>query len=128
MSRPASHGPTRFCEGSRWHTAAASRGRHHPFTALTHPHASIIRFLEKRFGVKEPNISRYRRTVCGDLTSCFNFERPNNEPLPALAGRKTLLEADQLRAAQQRRKRPRYDVRAPPFAASSSSSAMLRMS
>jgi phospholipase C len=39
--------------------------------------------------------------VCGDLTSCFNFARPNNEPLPTLAGRKTLGQADALRTAQQ---------------------------
>lgn len=64
-------------------------------------HTSIIRFLEQRFGVKEPNISRYRRAVCGDLTTAFNFKNPNNEPLPTLAGRKTLAQADQLRAAQQ---------------------------
>ncbi len=40
-------------------------------------HTSIIRFLEKRFGVMEPNISAWRRTVCGDLTSCFDFTAPN---------------------------------------------------
>ena len=40
-------------------------------------HTSVIRFLEKRFGVMEPNISRWRRAVCGDLTSCFDFRTPN---------------------------------------------------
>jgi phospholipase C len=64
-------------------------------------HTSILRFLEKRFGVKEPNISRYRRAVCGDLTTAFNFERPNNEVLPTLQGRKTIGQADALRAAQE---------------------------
>ena len=64
-------------------------------------HTSVIRFIEKRFGVKEPNIGRFRRTVCGDLTSAFNFANPNNEPLPTLPGRKTKLEADQLRVQQQ---------------------------
>jgi len=64
-------------------------------------HTSVLRFLEKRFGVKEPNISRYRRAVCGDLTSAFNFERPNNEVLPTLQGRKALSQADALRAAQE---------------------------
>ena len=49
----------------------------------------------------EPQISHYRRAVCGDLTSAFNFERPNDEPLPTLAGRKTKDEADALTAAQQ---------------------------
>ncbi len=49
-------------------------------------HTSTLLFLEKCFGVVEPQISAYRRAVCGDLTSAFNFERPNNEPLPTLAG------------------------------------------
>ncbi len=50
-------------------------------------HTSTLLFLEKRFGVVEPQISAYRRAVCGDLTSAFNFRAPNNEPLPTLAGR-----------------------------------------
>lgn len=36
-------------------------------------HTSVIRFLERRFGVIEPNISAWRRAVCGDLTSAFDF-------------------------------------------------------
>ncbi|WP_078860775.1 phosphocholine-specific phospholipase C [Streptomyces rubellomurinus] len=36
-------------------------------------HTSVIRFLEKRFGVQEPNISAWRRAVSGDLTSVFGF-------------------------------------------------------
>ncbi|MEG3171873.1 phospholipase C, phosphocholine-specific [Sphingomonas sp. ZB1N12] len=39
-------------------------------------HTSVLRFLEKRFGVMEPNISPWRRTVCGDLTSIFDFDVP----------------------------------------------------
>jgi phospholipase C len=41
-------------------------------------HTSVLRFLEQRFGVMEPNISPWRRAVCGDLTSAFNFANPNN--------------------------------------------------
>ncbi|MDP5280850.1 phospholipase C, phosphocholine-specific [Sphingomonas sp. DG1-23] len=41
-------------------------------------HTSVIRFLETRFGVREPNISAWRRAVCGDLTSCFDFARPDH--------------------------------------------------
>jgi phospholipase C len=41
-------------------------------------HTSVLRFLEQRFGVMEPNISAWRRAVCGDLTSAFNFSNPNN--------------------------------------------------
>jgi phospholipase C len=40
-------------------------------------HTSVIRLLEQRFGVHEPNISPWRRTVCGDLTSAFDFKHPN---------------------------------------------------
>jgi phospholipase C len=40
-------------------------------------HTSVIRFLEKRFGVREPNISPWRRAVCGDLTSSFDFADPD---------------------------------------------------
>jgi phospholipase C len=48
-------------------------------------HTSVIRFLETRFGVAEPNISAWRRAVCGDLTSAFDFTRANGAapaPLP----------------------------------------------
>ncbi|MFL5298138.1 MAG: phosphocholine-specific phospholipase C [Phenylobacterium sp.] len=47
-------------------------------------HTSIIRFLEARFGVHEPNISPWRRAICGDLTSVFDFKTPNRAipPLP----------------------------------------------
>jgi phospholipase C len=64
-------------------------------------HTSTLLFLEKRFGVVEPQISAYRRAVCGDLTSAFNFRTPNDEPLPTLAGRTTKSAADALSAAQQ---------------------------
>lgn len=47
-------------------------------------HTSVLRFLEQRFGVQEPNISPWRRTVFGDLTSCFNFSTPNETPVAAL--------------------------------------------
>ena len=38
-------------------------------------HTSTLRFMERRFGVREPNISAWRRSVCGDLTSAFDFTR-----------------------------------------------------
>lgn len=40
-------------------------------------HTSVIRFIEQRFGVREPQISAWRRAVCGDLTSAFDFARPD---------------------------------------------------
>ncbi|MFG2193394.1 phosphocholine-specific phospholipase C [Streptomyces sp. NPDC048639] len=47
-------------------------------------HTSIIRFMERRFGVEEPNISPWRRAICGDLTSAFDFGTadPGSVPLP----------------------------------------------
>lgn len=45
-------------------------------------HTSVIRFVEKRFGVKEPNITAHRRAVCGDLTSAFDFDSPNDAAFP----------------------------------------------
>jgi phospholipase C len=36
-------------------------------------HTSVIRFLEARFGVAEPNITPWRRSACGDLVSAFDF-------------------------------------------------------
>jgi len=36
---------------------------------------SIIRFIERRFGVDEPHISDWRRAISGDLTSAFDFEQ-----------------------------------------------------
>jgi phospholipase C len=41
-------------------------------------HTSVIQFIEKRFGVHERNISPWRRAVAGDLTSVFNFAKPND--------------------------------------------------
>jgi phospholipase C len=42
-------------------------------------HTSVIRFLEARFGVTEPNITPWRRAVCGDLISAFDFGAPNED-------------------------------------------------
>jgi phospholipase C len=52
-----------------------SRGGH--VASEVFDHTSILRFLEARFGVREPNISAWRRAVCGDLTSCFDFAAPD---------------------------------------------------
>jgi phospholipase C len=53
----------------------------------TFDHSSLIRFLEARFGVDEPNITPWRRAVCGDLTSAFDFESASDQvpPLPSVA-------------------------------------------
>ncbi|MGP9022610.1 phosphocholine-specific phospholipase C [Streptomyces sp. BR1] len=43
-------------------------------------HTSVIRFLERWTGVRELNISQWRRTVTGDLTSAFDFSRTRHRP------------------------------------------------
>ena len=45
----------------------------------TFDHSSLIRFLEARFGVHEPNITPWRRAICGDLTSAFDFESSDHQ-------------------------------------------------
>ena len=40
-------------------------------------HTSVLRFLEAWTGVREENISAWRRAICGDLTSCFDFRAPD---------------------------------------------------
>ncbi|MEU9320556.1 phosphocholine-specific phospholipase C [Streptomyces sp. NPDC048295] len=54
----------------------------------TFDHTSILRFMENRFGVKEANISPWRRAICGDLTSAFDFSLRVTDPadLPDTAG------------------------------------------
>jgi phospholipase C len=51
-------------------------------------HTSILRFLEQWTGVKEENISDWRRKTFGDLTSAFRFDAPKADPpiLPDTAG------------------------------------------
>ena len=45
-------------------------------------HTSLIRFIERRFSssypnLQEPNITAWRRAVAGDLTSAFDFSKPD---------------------------------------------------
>ncbi len=46
-------------------------------------HTSVLRFLETRFGAEVPNLSAWRRATVGDLTSAFNFRKPDPS-IPAL--------------------------------------------
>jgi len=52
-------------------------------------HTSVLRFLEHWTGVREPNISAWRRQVSGDLLAAFDFAHPDFTPpvLPAIAAR-----------------------------------------
>jgi phospholipase C len=43
-------------------------------------HTSQVRFLENWLGVRQPAISRWRRTVSGDLMSVFDFDRTTAPP------------------------------------------------
>ncbi|MGW1075561.1 alkaline phosphatase family protein [Streptomyces sp. NPDC002537] len=45
-------------------------------------HTSVLRFLECWTGVREPNISAWRRRAFGDLTSAFGFGQAVPEPPP----------------------------------------------
>jgi phospholipase C len=62
----------------------------------TFDHTSIVRFIEKRFGVHEPNISPWRRAVCGDLTSAFDFASTDTA-VPALPDTSGYLPPDNVR-------------------------------
>jgi phospholipase C len=63
-------------------------------------HTSLIRFIEQRFGpghgLRESNITPWRRAVAGDLTSAFNFASPN-EAVPALPSTTGYVPKDALR-------------------------------
>src|SRR5579884_361818 len=60
----------------------------------TFDHTSMLRFLESRFGTEVPNLTAWRRSVSGDLTSAFNFARVDRSvpslPQPSLADRRVL--------------------------------------
>jgi phospholipase C len=63
-------------------------------------HTSVIRLMEARFGVAEPNISPWRRAVTGDLTSVFDFASPNGHrlrPLPSAAALPAVPDAEMAR-------------------------------
>lgn len=53
----------------------------------TFDHTSVLRFLETRFGVEAPNISAWRRSICGDLTSAFDFSGTDQAPAGKYHGR-----------------------------------------
>ncbi|MEV0261641.1 phosphocholine-specific phospholipase C [Streptomyces sp. NPDC050617] len=63
-------------------------------------HTSVLRLMERVTGVREPNITDWRRAVCGDLTSCFDFSAPDYS-IPRLPDTKELV-----RKADQSKKLP----------------------
>jgi len=52
----------------------------------TFDHTSTLRFLERRFGPKVPNLSKWRRNHTGDLTAAFNFASAPDATVPSLPG------------------------------------------
>jgi phospholipase C len=50
----------------------------------TFDHTSTLRFLETRFGVEVPNLSKWRRQTTGDLTDAFNFAAKPKNGAPSL--------------------------------------------
>jgi phospholipase C len=62
----------------------------------TFDHTSTLRFLETRFGVEVPNLSAWRRSVTGDLTTAFNFATTDTSipslPAPSLTDQRVLQE------------------------------------
>lgn len=50
----------------------------------TFDHTSLLRFIEKRFGVVVPNLSAWRRSVAGDLTAALALTRPPDTSIPSL--------------------------------------------
>ena len=59
-------------------------------------HTSLLRLIETRFGVEVPNLSEWRRSTVGDLTSTLDFARPRTDvpklPYAALDPRKVAKE------------------------------------
>jgi len=50
----------------------------------TFDHTSVLRLLEARFGVEVANLSAWRRSTCGDLTSAFGFAEGPRLDVPAM--------------------------------------------
>jgi phospholipase C len=53
-------------------------------SSQVYDHTSTIQFMERMFGVEEPNITEWRRQTCGDLTGSLYFRRPPRPSFPGL--------------------------------------------
>ncbi len=47
-------------------------------------HTSVLRLIETRFGAEVPNLTKWRRSVTGDMTTAFNFAASPNFSTPKL--------------------------------------------
>jgi phospholipase C len=61
-------------------------------------HSSVLQFLEVFTGVREPNISEWRRRTFGDLTSAFRLRHASDKP-PILPGTTASLQLARYTAA-----------------------------
>jgi phospholipase C len=75
-----------------------SRGGH--VCSQVFDHTSVIRFMESLSGVMEPNISGWRRRVCGDLMSAFDFTSTSVTMSPTLSSSKPGLQEAGTRPAR----------------------------
>jgi phospholipase C len=50
----------------------------------TFDHTSLLRFIETRFGVEVPNLSAWRRSVTGDMTSSLALSQQPDTSVPSL--------------------------------------------
>lgn len=57
-------------------------------------HTSMLRFVEKRFGVPIPNLSAWRRQTCGDMTSTLRLHQIDTS-FPDLPSPEATLEREQ---------------------------------
>jgi phospholipase C len=69
-----------------------------PYSSLF-DHTSQLRLIERRFGVPVPNLTSWRRSTVGDLTSALDFADPARPgrprlPDPDLAGLRALVEGN----------------------------------
>ena len=53
-------------------------------SSQVYDHTSTLRFMERIFGVEEPNISQWRRQTCGDLTGSLQLQGRRQVSYPGL--------------------------------------------
>jgi phospholipase C len=82
----------------------------------TFDHTSQLRFLETRFGVEVPNLTSWRRSVTGDLTSALRLSSPNAS-VPSLPAVSTTPDGDpKVTRECQAPELIEVDVSGPPYA------------
>ena len=76
-------------------------------------HTSILQFVEKMTGVREPNISEWRRKTFGDLTAAFRFDEGKASPPKLPDAEKPLAKIHAELAALPKPKLPGKEQKAP---------------